>query len=291
MTAQQVEARKQRVVVGVDGSEPSRAALRWAARLAPAINGEIEAVIAWEFHMRYGWTVGVDEGWRPDLDAGHVLDDTLDDVFGNNRPKNLVTSVREGGASYQLLAASSDADLLVVGSRGHGGFTGLLLGSVSTTCAEHASCPVLVVHGEPVEASAALQELLFAAQSGGCRESAAREVVHTILAGFLVQLHEEERNALVGSLPADVRQLTRAPVFSKVAAELVDSDLRSLVGSAKRVIGCSRDTAHEVVVAVLQTLHKVVPEPVQSIQSQLPRELADVWTASPVTSRSSPSSG
>ena len=290
MTSNQKNTRKQRIVVGVDGSEPSKAALRWAARLAPAINGEIEAVMTWEFPQNYGWTVGVAEDWRPDLDAGKVLDDTLDDVFGDGRPDNLTTSVREGGASFELLSASSDADLLVVGSRGHGGFAGLLLGSVSTICAEHATCPVLVVHGEPVEASAALQRLLSAAQSGGSRESAARRALHTVLPSFLDQLAEEDRRALVESLPADVRRITKSSTFSKVKGELFASDLESLTAACKKAVGCSGDTAHEIVVAVLQTLHGVLPEHARDIQAQLPTKLADVWTASPVTSQAQKSS-
>jgi nucleotide-binding universal stress UspA family protein len=60
--------------------------------------------------------------------------------------------VREGHPSAVLVAASTGADLLVVGSRGHGGFVGMLVGSVSTACVEHAHCPVLVTHGEPVPA-------------------------------------------------------------------------------------------------------------------------------------------
>jgi nucleotide-binding universal stress UspA family protein len=135
-----------RIVVGVDGSEPSRAALRWAARLAPGIGATIEAVIAWEFPTNFGWAVETGD-WRPDRDAETILNETLDAVFGSERPDGLVGSVREGRTASVLLEAARGAEMLIIGSRGHGGFTGLLLGSVSAECAEHASCPVLVVHG------------------------------------------------------------------------------------------------------------------------------------------------
>lgn len=148
MTTVNAEPRKHRIVVGVDGSEPSKEALRWASRVAPAIGADIEAVNSWEFPNSYGWAPAFLGGWSPEADSAKVLEQTLDDVFGSERPKNLTASVRQGRASHELLVASADADMLVVGSRGHGGFTGLLLGSVSSACAEHAKCPVLVVHGQ-----------------------------------------------------------------------------------------------------------------------------------------------
>lgn len=148
MSAGRSELTRGRIVVGVDGSAPSKAALRWAARIAPVIRGAIQAVIAWEYPASYGWAVAVPEQWRPDLDAAKVLEETLNEVFGASWPPGLVTTVREGRASAVLLNVSKNADMLVVGSRGHGGFAGLLLGSVSAACAEHAHCPVLVVHGE-----------------------------------------------------------------------------------------------------------------------------------------------
>ncbi|MGZ4593994.1 MAG: universal stress protein [Actinomycetes bacterium] len=147
MTSESAPSARGRVVVGVDGSASSKAALRWAARIAPVVDGDIEAVIAWEYPVNYGWAAaGTPDGWRPDIDAGKVLDEVCAQVFGDRRPQGLTTSVREGQASAVLLEASKGADMLVVGSRGHGGFAGLLLGSVSATCAEHACCPVLVVH-------------------------------------------------------------------------------------------------------------------------------------------------
>ena len=138
-----------RIVVGVDGSQSSKSALRWAARLQPVFGGQIEAVTSWEWPSSYGWGVALPSDWRPDLDAAKALEAAVDEVFGSERPAGLVCSVREGRASYVLLEASDGADLLIVGSRGHGGFAGLLLGSVSTACTEHAKCPVLVAHGDP----------------------------------------------------------------------------------------------------------------------------------------------
>jgi nucleotide-binding universal stress UspA family protein len=136
-----------RVVVGVDGSAASRGALRWAVRIAAATGAEITAVTAWQFPTTYGGS-GAMEDWRPDLDAQTVLEQTLAEVFPAERPPGLRTVVAEGQARDVLLSASDGAEMLVVGSRGHGGFAGLLLGSVSAACAEHARCPVLVVHGE-----------------------------------------------------------------------------------------------------------------------------------------------
>ena len=137
-----------RIVVAVDGSPQSRAALEWAAVIGSAIGATIDAVIAWEFPSTYGEPAYLDD-WRPDLDATRVLEDTVTEVFGADRPEGLNTAVLEGPAREVLLEVSASADMLVVGSQGRGGFTGLLLGSVSAACAEHARCAVLVAHDRP----------------------------------------------------------------------------------------------------------------------------------------------
>ena len=76
-----------------------------------------------------------------------MLTETVAEVFGPTPPEGMIMTVREGGAARALIEMSGGSQMLVVGSRGHGGFAGLLLGSVSAACAEHASCPVLVIHG------------------------------------------------------------------------------------------------------------------------------------------------
>jgi nucleotide-binding universal stress UspA family protein len=140
-----------RIVVGVDGSEPSKQALLWGQSLAHMTGTHVEAVAAWELFSGWaalsaGWAA-MPADWNPADDAQKALAATIDEVFGGQRPPGLRTDVREGNPARVLLEASEGARMLVVGSRGHGGFTGLLLGSVSAACAEHASCPVLVLHG------------------------------------------------------------------------------------------------------------------------------------------------
>jgi len=142
---------RDRIVVGVDGSQPSQQALRWARFLAHAADTTVEVVTVWQPFTAYGWAGAgwamLPSDWNPAEDAEEILGDTLKEVFGEQRPPGLQVTVREGGAAKVLLEVSSGAGMLVVGSRGHGGFAGLLLGSVSAACAEHATCPVLVVHG------------------------------------------------------------------------------------------------------------------------------------------------
>lgn len=138
-----------RVVVGVDGSESSQHALRWAAYIAARSNAHVEAIITWP--ALSDWSASwapIDASWDPVGGAEQALADSLLTVFGRPDPPSVVRSVRQGSAAKVLLEASTGARMLVVGSRGHGGFSGLLLGSVSTACVEHATCPVLVVHGD-----------------------------------------------------------------------------------------------------------------------------------------------
>jgi nucleotide-binding universal stress UspA family protein len=131
-----------RVVVGVDGSDPSKLALRWGARMAAAESARLDVVMAWQLPaLAYG-SIGPFVDMQESMEAS--LAEIVDDVFGELRPDGLQLSVLQGGGAPVLLEACKDALMVVVGSRGRGGFAGLLLGSVSATVAEHAPCPVLV---------------------------------------------------------------------------------------------------------------------------------------------------
>jgi nucleotide-binding universal stress UspA family protein len=136
-----------RIVVGVDGSEPSKQALRWGLFLARTTGGTVDAVTAWMIPAFAGAGV-LPADWNPERDAAEVLHDTVTEVLGPQPPVPVRETVTEGGAARVLLDAGEGARILVVGSRGRGGFSGLLLGSVSAACAEHAPGAVLVVHGE-----------------------------------------------------------------------------------------------------------------------------------------------
>ncbi|MFC6238057.1 universal stress protein [Longivirga aurantiaca] len=132
------------VIVGVDASPASKAALRWAADHAVARGLSLEAVAVWEIPATFGW-VG-EEDLDPTEAARRGLESVVAEVVGTT-PEVEITVAR-GHAALVLVEASERADLLVVGSRGMGGFAGLLLGSVSQHCVQHAHCPVVVVRGE-----------------------------------------------------------------------------------------------------------------------------------------------
>ncbi len=135
------------VVVGVDGSDSSKAALRWGADYAASIGARLDVLTAWHMPTGFAGPGYIPPAFNVQADYEKVLEQVVDEVFGTERPSFLRLVVREGGAAQRLIEAGRDADLLVVGSRGHGGFAGLLLGSVSAKVAEHATCPVLIMHG------------------------------------------------------------------------------------------------------------------------------------------------
>jgi nucleotide-binding universal stress UspA family protein len=141
------DARDTDIVVGVDGSPSAEAALRWALAQARRTSGRVRAIAAWEFPAYYGWATAFP---YEDLGAttAKVLSGWVQEAFDGDPPDVEVLEVVVPGHPAQVLIdASAHAALLVVGSRGHGAFTGTLLGSVSQHCVQHARCPVVVVRG------------------------------------------------------------------------------------------------------------------------------------------------
>lgn len=142
------------IVVGVDDSPPSQRALRWAIEEARLRGAALSVVSAWEFPFAPVPTsssaVGGEDDPLPRVPSleRSALDELAAAVTAaGGDPEDAAVSMHvvRGSPVRVLLEAAKDADLLVVGSRGRGGFTGLLLGSVSGDCTRHARCPVVVV--------------------------------------------------------------------------------------------------------------------------------------------------
>jgi nucleotide-binding universal stress UspA family protein len=139
------------IVVGVDHSQGAKAALEFALCEAKLRQVTLRAVHAWQFSLEIP---GIEEGFYPAVGADlsdlrsaaeAALEVTIDVAIPDVGGVTLERRVVEGAPSAVLVDQSQDAELLVVGSRGRGGFAGLLLGSVSAQCAHHAACPVVII--------------------------------------------------------------------------------------------------------------------------------------------------
>jgi nucleotide-binding universal stress UspA family protein len=143
-----------RIVVGVDGSETANLAVHWAADEARLRGATLLLISAWEppvYAYAYGYAGVTDQlmkGLRENAEDN--LKAALQEIRTESGEVEVETRAVEGQAARALLDASKGADLLVVGSRGLGGFRELLLGSVSQQCAHYSMCPVVIVrHVQP----------------------------------------------------------------------------------------------------------------------------------------------
>jgi len=136
------------IVVGVDGSPGSRKALAWAAAEAAVHGAGLTVINAWEHTLLPpAGSVSVSEHYVPDP-GQRTADDLVQIIkeeLGDDPAVPVQPQVKQGRAAKVLIEASHEADLLVVGKRGHGGFAGLVLGSVSQHVSAYANCPVTVV--------------------------------------------------------------------------------------------------------------------------------------------------
>ena len=133
-----------RIVAGFDGSDSSTEALQWAVRQAELTGSTLDIVMTWEWPNSYGWAVPVPDDFDPEADVRKVLDAATAALVADHPGLKVETRLISGHPAPALVEASKGAALLVVGSRGHGEFVGMLVGSVSEYCVTNAHCPVLV---------------------------------------------------------------------------------------------------------------------------------------------------
>jgi nucleotide-binding universal stress UspA family protein len=130
------------IIVGVDGSPESLKAVAWGAAHAKLTGGTLELLTTWAYPRSYGLSLVV-TGADLETNAREVLEKVTTDI--DLPADRLHTTIVNAAAPTELVRRSKDADVIVVGHRGHGGFAELLLGSVSAYLVHHAECPVLVV--------------------------------------------------------------------------------------------------------------------------------------------------
>lgn len=135
-----------RIVVGVDGSETGNAALAWAAEVAIRTGAQLLLVHGWTYPYAGLRSAASEPRDEMRLDAMRVLDASTQHTKQIAPTITTQAVISEETPAKAILDAAASADLIVVGSRGHGGFASLLLGSVSRTVLQHATCPVAVIH-------------------------------------------------------------------------------------------------------------------------------------------------
>lgn len=204
--------------MGVDGSASSADALRWAADEAEVRGAQLVAVLAWDLFDQHH--VDGSQRFDPDYDDGkadaalaHMVEEALGAEAAGGVERRTVCDLPAAG----LLAAAADADLLVVGARGLGGFRGLLLGSVSQHCLHHATMPVAVVHGPPPEGTGARRLIVGVDGSPGSAAALAWAVADAAARDAVVEVvHAWEPPVLYGpaagvsEVPYDVQAILDA---------------------------------------------------------------------------------
>jgi nucleotide-binding universal stress UspA family protein len=178
------------VLIGVDGSEDSRSALQWGAGIAERLGASIHVMRAWQYPSDAILSIGRLELPPPDKAAARIeaeLRVLLEETLGQRAEQATVEVARGPAAGVLLHAAESHPRMVVVGSRGLGGFKGLMLGSVGRQLAEHVTCPVTVVRpGAP--AAPFRLETIVTAHDGSPNASHAMDVAAAIATQLGAQL-------------------------------------------------------------------------------------------------------
>lgn len=137
-------SQSQTVVVGVDGSDESRNAVRWAAEYVERVGGLVHAVTVWHQPVQFGYRLPTSDT-ELEGSASKLLEDIVSAVKENHPKADLRSRLIRGHVVDELVGLSHQADLMVLGNKGHGAFTGMMVGSVALKLVHHARCPVLVV--------------------------------------------------------------------------------------------------------------------------------------------------
>jgi nucleotide-binding universal stress UspA family protein len=142
----------EKILVGVDGSEKSILALKWAAALAEDIGAHVEVMTTWQTPFptielfAVGFNLDLAELNERPMQIAHVrMEKSILGAYGTSDPAGVSLSIEEGYPALVLVERSKEVDLLVLGNRGHSPMVETLLGSVSMHCLSHAHCPVVIV--------------------------------------------------------------------------------------------------------------------------------------------------
>jgi nucleotide-binding universal stress UspA family protein len=231
-----------RIVVGVDGSEGAAHALRWAEAEAAHRQWTVRAVLAWGYLNQHSVTT---QGFDPDYsaeDAEAALASYVRDALDVDGAAAVERHVVADLAARAILEAAADADLLVVGARGLGGFRGLLLGSVSRQCLHEAKIPVAVIRADTLEALAPLvivgvdgskasdRALSWAADEARARE-ATLEVIHAWQPPYLGGYPFVQATIDFGAFEDDARKV--------MADAIARADLTGLEDRVQQTIVCA----------------------------------------------------
>ncbi|KEI44545.1 universal stress protein [Saccharopolyspora rectivirgula] len=132
------------VVVGIDGSDESARALRWAADYVREVGGLVHAITVWHQPVQFGYRLHVSDG---DLEqqARSSLTKVVEPVKAEYPDVDIRPRLIRGHVVDELVGLSMQADLMVAGNKGHGAFTGMMVGSVALKLVHHARCPVTIV--------------------------------------------------------------------------------------------------------------------------------------------------
>ncbi|PCC25502.1 hypothetical protein CIK75_07415 [Glutamicibacter sp. BW78] len=132
------------VVVGIDGSNDSKAALQWAVEYGKRFDLPVYAVAVWELPLAFGNMATYPEtGAQVEERTSKVLNEAVQEAVGAD--SGVLERTERGHPAKTLVEISESAELLVLGTRGRGAFRGMLLGSVSQHCASHSKCPFVVI--------------------------------------------------------------------------------------------------------------------------------------------------